>query len=114
MQLQQLRYFLAVAQTRHFTQAAELLGVSQPTLSKQIHTLERSLGGPLFDRIRGAVALTAAGEALLPLAQRVVADADAACDAARCGSARRRACARRWCPACWSASGRRIPASAWS
>src|SRR5690349_12804632 len=83
MQLQQLRYFLAVAQTRHFTQAADLLGVGQPTLSKQIHTLERSLGGPLFDRIRGAVALTAAGEALLPLAQRMVADADAARDAVR-------------------------------
>jgi DNA-binding transcriptional LysR family regulator len=83
MQLQQLRYFLAVAQTRHFTQAAELVGVGQPTLSKQIHTLERSLGGPLFDRIRGAVTLTAAGEALLPLAQRMVADADAARDAVR-------------------------------
>ena len=81
MQLQQLRYFLAVAETRHFTQAADLLGVSQPTLSKQIHTLEATLGAPLFDRIRGAVALTAAGQTLLPLAQRMVADADAARDA---------------------------------
>ena len=78
MQLQQLRYFLAVAETRHFTQAADNLGVSQPTLSKQIHTLEQSLGAPLFERIRGAVALTVAGETLLPLAQRMVADADAA------------------------------------
>ena len=83
MQLQQLRYFLAVAQTRHFTHAAELLGVSQPTLSKQIHALERSLGGPLFERVRGAVALTAAGKTLLPLAQRMVGDADAARDAVR-------------------------------
>jgi DNA-binding transcriptional LysR family regulator len=57
------------------------LGVSQPTLSKQIHTLETSLGAPLFERIRGAVALTAAGETLLPLAQRMVADADAAREA---------------------------------
>jgi DNA-binding transcriptional LysR family regulator len=81
MQLQQLRYFVAVAETRHFTQAAGLLGVSQPTLSKQIHTLEATLGAPLFDRIRGAVALTAAGQTLLPLAQRMVADADAARDA---------------------------------
>jgi DNA-binding transcriptional LysR family regulator len=81
MQLQQLRYFLAVAETRHFTQAADLLGVSQPTLSKQIHTLEATLGAPLFDRIRGAVALTAAGQTLLPLAQRMVADADAAREA---------------------------------
>jgi DNA-binding transcriptional LysR family regulator len=81
MQLQQLRYFLAVAETRHFTQAAALLDVSQPTLSKQIHTLEATLGTPLFERIRGAVTLTAAGETLLPLAQRMVADAAAARDA---------------------------------
>ncbi len=81
MQLQQLRYFLAVVDTRHFTQAADLLGVAQPTLSKQIHTLEASLGAPLFERIRGDVTLTAAGETLLPLAQRMVADAGAARDA---------------------------------
>ncbi len=78
MQLQQLRYFLAVVDTRHFTRAADALGVSQPTLSKQIHTLESTLGAPLFDRVRGAVGLTAAGEALLPPARRMVADADAA------------------------------------
>jgi DNA-binding transcriptional LysR family regulator len=81
MQLQQLRYFIAVAETRHFTQAADRLGVSQPTLSKQIHTLETTLGTPLFERIRGAVTLTVAGQTLLPLAQRMVADADAARDA---------------------------------
>ncbi|MET8146741.1 LysR family transcriptional regulator [Actinoplanes sp. NPDC049668] len=81
VQLQQLRYFLAVVETRHFTHAADSLGVSQPTLSKQIHTLEESLGAPLFERARGAVGLTAAGETLLPLARRMVADADAARDA---------------------------------
>jgi len=81
VQLQQLRYFLAVAETRHFTQAADLIGVAQPTLSKQIHTLETSLGAPLFERIRGAVTLTAAGATLWPLARRMVADADAARDA---------------------------------
>ncbi|WP_041840740.1 LysR substrate-binding domain-containing protein [Actinoplanes friuliensis] len=81
MQLQQLRYFLAVVETRHFTQAADSLGVSQPTLSKQVHTLEETLGAPLFERVRGAVGLTAAGETLLPLARRMVADADAARDA---------------------------------
>ncbi|HEU4346815.1 MAG TPA: LysR substrate-binding domain-containing protein [Actinoplanes sp.] len=81
VQLQQLRYFLAVAETRHFTQAADLLGVAQPTLSKQVHTLESSLGAPLFERIRGGITLTAAGETLLPLARRMVADADAARDA---------------------------------
>jgi len=78
VQLQQLRYFLAVAETRHFTQAADGLGVAQPTLSKQIHTLEASLGAALFDRVRGSVTLTEAGATLLPLAQRIVADADAA------------------------------------
>lgn len=81
MQLQQLRYFLAVAETRHFTHAADAIGVAQPTLSKQIHTLEASLGTPLFERMRGAVTLTAAGETLLPMARRMVADADAARDA---------------------------------
>ena len=81
MQLQQLRYFLAVVETRHFTKAAERLGVSQPTLSKQIHTLEGTLGAPLFERVRGDVTLTVAGETLLPLASRMIADADAAREA---------------------------------
>ena len=70
-----------MAETRHFTRAADALHVSQPTLSKQIHTLEETLGAPLFERVRGAVALTAAGDTLLPLARRMVADADAARDA---------------------------------
>jgi DNA-binding transcriptional LysR family regulator len=81
VQLQQLRYFLAVVEARHFTHAADAVGVSQPTLSKQVHTLEETLGAPLFERARGAVSLTAAGEILLPLARRMVADADAARDA---------------------------------
>ncbi|MEV0394714.1 LysR family transcriptional regulator [Polymorphospora rubra] len=78
MQLQQLKYFLAVAKHRHFTQAAESVGVTQPSLSKQIHSLEAELGAPLFERVRGNVALTAAGEALLPLAARILADVDTA------------------------------------
>ncbi|MEV0269510.1 MAG: LysR family transcriptional regulator [Hamadaea sp.] len=78
VQLQQLRYFVAVAETRHFTQAAEQVGVTQPSLSKQIHALETDLGAELFTRTRGAIALTPAGEALLPLARRIIADADTA------------------------------------
>ncbi|HEX2771808.1 MAG TPA: LysR family transcriptional regulator [Micromonosporaceae bacterium] len=78
VQLQQLRYFVAVAETRHFTQAAARVGITQPTLSKQIHSLEEDLGAPLFARIRGNISLTAAGEALLPLATRILADADTA------------------------------------
>lgn len=78
MQLQQLAYFLTVAETRHFTQAAERMRVAQPSLSKQIKALETELGAPLFNRARGNVTLTAAGEALLPLARRMLADAETA------------------------------------
>lgn len=78
MQLQQLRYFVAVADERHFTRAAAQLGVAQPTLSKQIHSLERDIGAPLLDRTRGAVTLTPAGAALLPIARRVLADVETA------------------------------------
>lgn len=78
VQLQQLRYFVAVADSRHFTQAAALTGVTQPSLSKQIHALEDSVGSPLFTRTRGNVELTPAGEALLPRARRILADVDTA------------------------------------
>ncbi|WP_187399603.1 LysR family transcriptional regulator [Micromonospora sp. AP08] len=78
MQLHQLRYFVAVAEVRHFTQAADLVGITQPSLSKQIHALETDLGAPLFERVRGNIALTAAGEVLLPLAKRILADVDTA------------------------------------
>ncbi|MBO3750821.1 LysR family transcriptional regulator [Streptosporangiaceae bacterium NEAU-GS5] len=78
MQLQQLAYFVAVADARHFTQAAERMRVAQPSLSKQIRALETDLGAPLFSRARGNVTLTPAGEALLPLARRMLADADTA------------------------------------
>ncbi len=78
MQFQQLAYFVAVADTRHFTRAAEVVHVSQPSLSQQIRTLEKELGAPLFSRARGNIALTDAGEALLPLARRILADADTA------------------------------------
>ncbi|KAA1422384.1 LysR family transcriptional regulator [Mumia zhuanghuii] len=76
MQIQQLAYFVAVARTRHFTQAAEDCGVSQPSLSKQIRVLENSLGTALFERERGDVRLTPAGEALLPHAQEILIEVD--------------------------------------
>ncbi|RKS71965.1 DNA-binding transcriptional LysR family regulator [Actinomadura pelletieri DSM 43383] len=78
MQLQQLAYFVAVAEVRHFTQAAELLRVAQPSLSKQIRALETELNVSLFSRARGNITLTPAGEALLPLAKRILADVDTA------------------------------------
>ncbi|GAA2245514.1 MULTISPECIES: LysR family transcriptional regulator [Kitasatospora] len=78
MQLQQLRYFAAVAETRNFTRAADQTHVSQPSLSQQIRSLERELGAELFHRTRGNIALTDAGATLLPLARRILADADSA------------------------------------
>ncbi|WP_320773276.1 LysR family transcriptional regulator [Streptomyces sp. CRN 30] len=78
MQFQQLQYFVAVAETRHFTRAAEVVHVAQPSLSQQIRALERELGADLFRRARGNITLTDAGEALLPLARRILADADTA------------------------------------
>jgi len=73
-----LRYFVTVAEEMHFTRAAERLFISQPALSKQIHSLERTLGAPLFDRRGREVRFTPAGEALLPSARRVLAEWDAA------------------------------------
>jgi DNA-binding transcriptional LysR family regulator len=78
VQIQQLVYFVAVAETGHFTRAAELAHVAQPSLSKQIKALETDLGASLFSRARGNIALTPAGEALLPLARRILADVDTA------------------------------------
>mgnify|MGYP006341158849 FL=1 len=78
MNLDQLRSFTEVAETGHFTRAAERLHLAQPSLSRQISTLESDLGVELFHRARGHIALTAAGERLLPLARRMLADAETA------------------------------------
>ncbi|MGW4488255.1 LysR family transcriptional regulator [Amycolatopsis sp. NPDC004368] len=78
MQFQQLAYFLAVAETRHFTRAAEQERVAQPSLSQQIRALERDVGATLFHRVRGNVTLTEAGEALLPIARRILAETETA------------------------------------
>src|SRR3954452_2653546 len=78
MQLHQLAYFVAVAEHRHFTRAAEEMRVAQPSLSQQIRTLEHDLGAPLFHRIRGNVSLTEAGEVLLPIARRILAETESA------------------------------------
>jgi DNA-binding transcriptional LysR family regulator len=76
--LRNLRYFVAVAEELHFSRAAERLHVSQPALSKQVRQLERELRFPLFRRDRRRVELTAAGEALLPAARRLLTDWEAA------------------------------------
>src|SRR5690242_17255194 len=76
--LQQLAYFVALADVSGFTAAAESLGVAQPTLSRQIRALEDELGSPLVQRTRHGLILTPAGEAVLPLARRILADRDSA------------------------------------
>ena len=76
MNLEQLRGFVEVARLGHFTRAAEHLHLAQPSLSRQISSLESDLGAELFHRARGHISLTAAGEALLPLARHMLADAD--------------------------------------
>lgn len=76
MQLQQLAYFVAVADAGHFTRAAERLEVTQPTLSQQIRALERSLGAELLHRRPGHVEPTAAGAELLPIARRMLLEAE--------------------------------------
>ncbi|MEW2220350.1 LysR family transcriptional regulator [Streptomyces sp. NPDC006990] len=70
----ELRYFAAVAEELHFTRAAERLYVSQPALSKQIRMLEKQVGAALFERDRREVRLSAVGAALLPHAQRILAE----------------------------------------
>ncbi len=70
----QLRYFVAVAEDGQFTRAAEHLEVAQPSVSAQIRRLETLLGTPLFHRGPGPVTLTDAGDTLLPIARRVLAD----------------------------------------
>lgn len=77
MLLRHLRYLLAVADHGGFTRAAEMLHVSQPTLSQQIRQLEESLGVSLFDRTSRTVKPTDAGEAYIECARRVLVELEA-------------------------------------
>lgn len=72
MTLRDLEYFIALAETRHFGQAAERCHVTQPTLSMQIAKLEQELGTPLFERGKRRVGLTAAGRQILARAGSVL------------------------------------------
>lgn len=72
MELQQLRYFVAVSETGNFTRAAERSHVSQPSLSQQIINLETEVGHKLFHRLGRKAVLTEAGAALLERARRIL------------------------------------------
>src|SRR5215469_3474963 len=69
MELRQLAYFVAVAEERNFTRAAERIPIAQPSISQQIRRLEAELGEHLFLRGRRGARLTPAGQALLPHAR---------------------------------------------
>ncbi|MER5385127.1 LysR substrate-binding domain-containing protein [Streptomyces sp. NPDC002688] len=77
MELRQLEYFVAVAEERSFTRAAERVHISQPGVSAQIRRLERELGADLFDRSARTATLTAAGKAALEPARAALAAAAA-------------------------------------
>lgn len=83
MELRTLRYFVAIADTGSVTAAASVVHVTQPSLSRQIRQLERSLGITLFVRTDRAMRLSAAGRRFLPVARELLARADAAEDAAK-------------------------------
>ncbi|WP_374711778.1 LysR family transcriptional regulator [Symbiobacterium terraclitae] len=78
MNLHHIRYFVSVARHRSFTRAAAENMVAQPSLSQQIRRLEEELGAPLFDRSQTPVRLTDAGEALLPHAEAILRQVEAA------------------------------------
>lgn len=79
MELHQIRYFLKACETLNFTRAAEQCGVSVPSLSRAIHTLEEELGGQLFRRERHLTHLTDLGR----LMQMHLSTIDKAADAAK-------------------------------
>jgi len=85
MTLTELRYVVAVAETRHFGQAAERCFVSQPSLSASVKNLEEELGVRLFERGKRGVFLTEAGEQIVAQARRALEEAERVKTVARQG-----------------------------
>lgn len=78
MELQQLRYVCAIAETGSFSRAAEQCQVAQPSLSQQVLKLEKDLGAKLFDRLGRSIRITEAGTAFLPHARSILSHMEAA------------------------------------
>jgi LysR family transcriptional regulator, transcription activator of glutamate synthase operon len=72
--LEELRWFVALAETEHVTDAAAELAVSQPTLSRALARFEREAGAPLFDRVNRRLRLNAYGQIMLEHARRSIAE----------------------------------------
>src|SRR5215210_866204 len=83
MEMQQVRYFVALARELNFTRAAEQCNVSQPALTRAIQQLEHELGGPLFHRERSNTHLSELGRMMLPYLQSVEESCRAARDQAK-------------------------------
>ena len=71
--IDEIETFVSIARRGGFARAAESLHRSQPAISRRVEMLERQLGTPLFDRVRGGVILTEAGRTLLPYAEAALA-----------------------------------------
>lgn len=78
MELHQLRYVCAIAETNSFSRAAERCRIAQPSLSQQVLKLEEELGAKLFDRLGRSIRLTEAGRAFLPHARSILNQLDIA------------------------------------
>jgi LysR family transcriptional regulator, hydrogen peroxide-inducible genes activator len=78
MEVHQLRYVCAIADTGNFSRAAERCRVAQPSLSQQVQKLEDDLGVKLFDRLGRSIRLTEAGRAFIPRARAILEQMDAA------------------------------------
>lgn len=78
MNLDELRWFVVLAETEHVTEAAAALRISQPTLSRALARLEEQVGAPLFDRINRRLTLNGYGRILLEHARRCTSEMDAA------------------------------------
>ena len=83
MELRHLRYFVAVAEERNFSRAAQRVGIEQSPLSRSIRDLERDLGVVLFKRTTRSSSMTPAGQILLPHARLMIEAAEHARNAVK-------------------------------